>query len=65
MRRNGCRGNGGRASVAKAGAQDGRRGKFVSDGDGGLGSDGGFASEGKRDFQAHLARVELDGGLSV
>lgn len=50
MRRNGCRGNGGRAIDAKAEAQDGRRGNFVSDGDGGLVSDGGFASESERDF---------------
>ena len=50
MRRNGCRGNGGRAIAAKAEAQDGHQGNFVSDGDGGLGSDIDLASEGKRDF---------------
>ena len=44
------RGNGCRAIAAKAEAQDGHRGNFVSDGDGGLGSGGGFASEGERDL---------------
>lgn len=49
-RESGYRRNGGRAIAAKAEAQDGHRGNFVSDGDGGLGSDSGFASESERDF---------------